>query len=418
MALWIAQICSVLAIHVVNFTLVIKIFQVTNSAFMISLLMVAISLPGIIWVPVAGALADRLDRRKILLVANIIQALTTLGYILWLQNIWALLAVAFINSIIAQTYSPTEGATLPTLVGQEDLIGANSLFTMTLYGGFILGYTMAGPIVILGGLNFPFYISSAFLIIAALATLFLPPDSGKKTLSIQVAKAFDELKTDIGHGINYIRRSPKVLFPALRFTFALTLLYVALVIFPSFAQKELGIEISDLSHVLIGPLGIGLILGTFVTGSFIKKFKGHVTVNIGLVLAGVSLISVTYYQHLKVLEKFIPFHGLSIGLLPIASFLIIFAGIGAALILIPTQTEIQSAVQSRFLGRVWGTIYLASNVINVPLVLLAGTLVDLISPKIIVIIMATIVIVFGVKNWIFYLLDKYLNITEIVLPRS
>ncbi len=63
--IWISQIFSQLTINIMNFVLLIKLFEVTGSAISTSMLWVAYSLPAILIGPVASALTDMWDKRKI-----------------------------------------------------------------------------------------------------------------------------------------------------------------------------------------------------------------------------------------------------------------------------------------------------------------------------------------------------------------
>jgi len=406
LALWISQAFSVFAVHLINFTLVILIFDLSESAIMIGLLMVAISAPSVLLVAIAGAVSDRWNRQKILVTTNIIQAIAILGYFLVFDSIGGLLFVALINSSIAQFYIPTEAATLPTLVKDRELISANNLFTTTLYGGFIVGYAFAGPLVILFGKTFPFLLAALMLFCAALATTFLPSDEQQKESEINIKKAVRDIVSDIKEGVVYIKKNKKVFFPTLRFAFSITLLYIFLVLFPPYAKSVLGIGISDLSHIIIWPAGSGLLVASFLVESLTKKFGKSVMINFGLFICSAAMLLMSFYSNIAVFEKFFSFGSTEIGLLPIASILAFFLGFGATYILIPTQTQLQQATEGRLLGRVYSSIFLIANIANVPIVLFTGTLIDLLSAKIIVLILSILLLFISIKNCLISLWQK------------
>src|SRR4030043_2133071 len=79
--LWSSQILSQLSINVMNFLLLIKLFSETGSTIATSLLWVAWAVPAIVIGPFAAASVDIVERRKILIISNILQALTILFYV-------------------------------------------------------------------------------------------------------------------------------------------------------------------------------------------------------------------------------------------------------------------------------------------------------------------------------------------------
>ena len=78
--LWVSQVLSQLTINIMNFLLLIRIFEHTGSAIATSLLLVAYALPAAIIGPFAAASADLADRRKILMIANLAQSAAVFAY--------------------------------------------------------------------------------------------------------------------------------------------------------------------------------------------------------------------------------------------------------------------------------------------------------------------------------------------------
>ena len=98
--IWTSQILSQLAINIINFILLIKLFGQTGSAISVSLLWVTYALPAILIGPVASTFVDMVDIRKVLMITNILQAVTIL--LLALANgttIFILYEVVFIYSL-------------------------------------------------------------------------------------------------------------------------------------------------------------------------------------------------------------------------------------------------------------------------------------------------------------------------------
>src|SRR3989344_2967945 len=79
---WFSQILSQLTINIVTFLLITTLFSQTGSAIATSLLWISFAIPAIVLGPFAAATVDMVDKRKLLMATNFLQALTVLGYAL------------------------------------------------------------------------------------------------------------------------------------------------------------------------------------------------------------------------------------------------------------------------------------------------------------------------------------------------
>jgi len=124
--------------------------DVTHSRFLVSLVLVSMTIPGLLVSPVAGSFADRFDRRKILIVVSMLQALAAL--LLLLQStvgIWVTFASQCAIAALAAFVGPCTSAAVPNITdNEEDLRRTNALFGSTwgimLAVGAALGGVFAG----------------------------------------------------------------------------------------------------------------------------------------------------------------------------------------------------------------------------------------------------------------------------------
>src|SRR3990170_5908890 len=132
---WLSQILSQLIISIMNFLLLIRLFAVTGSPIATSLLWVAYALPAILIGPFAAASVDLVDKRKVLMITNLLQSGTIFGYALIHETKFFLLyGVAFTYSLLNQFYVPAEAASIPSVVPKKHLPFANGLFFGTTEG--------------------------------------------------------------------------------------------------------------------------------------------------------------------------------------------------------------------------------------------------------------------------------------------
>ena len=170
--------------------------------------------PNFLLGPIAGVLADRLDRRKIQIVCNILAAVVVLGFlpaggagvVLWIY-ILTLLQVS-----ISAFYEPARQAILPNLVAKEDLLTANALYSVTWSAMFALGSMAGGLTLAFFGWEVAILIDAASYLVAALILLRIQyrekpirhPREGKGGW-----KRLTGIE-DMIEGLRYIRSEPPV----------------------------------------------------------------------------------------------------------------------------------------------------------------------------------------------------------------
>ena len=126
---WVAGLISLTGDWLLFVAVPLAVYQLTGSTAATAGAVAARVLPRLALGSVAGVFVDRWDRRRTMLVANVLLGLCLLPLLLvrsaeWL---WLLYLVSFAQSILAQFLGPAEGALLPRLVAEADLVPANAL---------------------------------------------------------------------------------------------------------------------------------------------------------------------------------------------------------------------------------------------------------------------------------------------------
>ena len=175
--LWAAQIISQTNMNAANYGLITLIATETRSLTATAGAIVAFSLPALLIGAPAGVLVDRLDRRGVLLVSNILRGLASLAFVgFLLLDRTALLPIyllTFFISMVGQFFGPAEGAAIPKLVKPKSLMNALALFNITFTISQALGLIIIGPLILLTVPLLPRPISqypaeTLFMMIAAL----------------------------------------------------------------------------------------------------------------------------------------------------------------------------------------------------------------------------------------------------------
>jgi predicted MFS family arabinose efflux permease len=142
----------------------------TNSRFLVSLVLVSMTIPGLFMSPIAGSFADRFDRRRILVVVSSLQALSAALMLLHSSvGIWILFVAQCSIAGLASFVSPATGAAIPNLVSNEDdLRKANALFGSTWGIMLAVGAALGGVFASVFGRNAAFMADIVSFIVAAI----------------------------------------------------------------------------------------------------------------------------------------------------------------------------------------------------------------------------------------------------------
>jgi Na+/melibiose symporter-like transporter len=153
--LWIAGFISESGDWVLLVALPVFVYQLTGSAAATATTFVVALLPGLALSPVSGVLADRADRRTLMLAISLAQAVALLP-LLAVHDAGDLLivnAVTAVQAALAAVFEPAKNALLPTLVAREDLTAANGLVGLNGNLARLLGASLGG--VLLGFTGLP-----------------------------------------------------------------------------------------------------------------------------------------------------------------------------------------------------------------------------------------------------------------------
>ena len=176
--LWGSQKLSQVAQNLLNFALIIRVFELAQHTrfanVSVALLVLSFGVPSIFFAAAAGIYVDHWNRKKVLIVANIVRAVLVLGYLFFEQNLIMVLLLSFLISTATQFFAPAEAASIPVLVGERQLLKANSLFIFTMYASFIFGYSGSAPVIAWFGPHGPYIVTAVMFGLATMLVTALP----------------------------------------------------------------------------------------------------------------------------------------------------------------------------------------------------------------------------------------------------
>ena len=156
--LWTGQLVSTMGTALSSIAASIYIYQKTNSALSVGLMLMATAAPSLLVGLFAGVFVDRYDRKKIMITADILRALLILlvPVLVPLNVIW-LYVIVMLTSAIGQFFDPAHESVLPEVASDEELAAANSLIAISSFGSTAVGFAAAGLIASAANINWAFY---------------------------------------------------------------------------------------------------------------------------------------------------------------------------------------------------------------------------------------------------------------------
>ena len=352
------------------------LYDLTNSSVLLGALNGLRALPFLIFGPIAGVAADRMDRRGLLLSNQYVLLLTTLGMgglvaSGWLE-VWHLFLFTFITGIAWSFSDPARQSLVPNVVPKEDLMNAVALHSSGFNLMKVVGPSVGGLLIAWFGAADNFFVQSAAYL-GVLVTIYLmhvppTPDVARRS----------SMSANLREGLSYVWASPIVL--ALMITALVPRIFAVpyQTLMPVFQKDVLGVGPEGLGMMLAAP-GVGAVLSTLMLASVAHTLrrKGLLLLG-GLILLGIFLILFSQAT------SFWPAIGLLVGV-----------GACQVLFMATTNTMLQLIVPDALRGRVM-SIYMLDRGLMPVGALMAGVTAHFIGAPATVWMMGSVVILLAV----------------------
>ncbi len=384
-SLWVNQVCLQFSYHMVNFTLLLSVWKLTESTTATSLLVLSLTLPAILFGIVAGLVADSFDRRSVMLITDACLLATLVLFVSLPPTITILLLLAFVTSSVTQFFMPAEASAIPALVEKKGLLIAQSLFSLTLNASFLLGYALAGPIVVLLGMQAPFYGAIAAVAVGLWSVSRLP---ALKTAEQHrgAGSLAERVRRELSEGYRFIRAHRFVSVPIGVLTVAQALVGVIGSLMPGFMEQVVRVPSTSASFLVMLPTGLGMVGGSLLAKRLSEVWARRVIVARSIQAAGILLTLMAIAPGILTFiagGRFV--HSVAGSLnqaftVGTGLFLLsILLGLAAVLTQIIALTVLQENTPTQIKGRVFATLNMAISGLAIVPVLFAGKLADLLG---------------------------------------
>jgi MFS family permease len=267
------------------------IFEETDSSLFVGLATFAAMGPQFIVPPVIGVLADRIDRRTILLWAytvNFLQAVALFAFAAGgMLSVGLLVVFSLINGTARAAQLPTSQAMAASLVPRESLLQALSLNASTQHGSRLIGPGLVTPLLSIAGAPAAFALCVLLYGAGLVQIRSLTPRKPAQVSS-------ESLLTNFMSGLSYVYMRPVLRFMIILAIFhcALTMAFESLL--PAFVHEDLHMHTSGFGTLMLG-VGVGsFISSVLISGVHTSRARGNTLIAMGL-LSGIGqvLLSLT-----------------------------------------------------------------------------------------------------------------------------
>ena len=339
--LWLGQVVSQMGDWFDTIALYTIILNLTGSGRDIGLLLVARFVPSFLVGPLSGVVADRFNRRTIMIVSDVLRAIVVLGFLLVRRadQLWIIYLLTVLQLVFSTFFEPAKTAAIPSIVSDRELLAANAISSVTWSAMLTLGAAIGGIVTGLFGTDVSFVLDSlSFLLSAVLiATVRIPKRPARQKKKLNVSRALGI--TETVEGARYVKRRPRVL--------ALLLVKPAwglgggiMTLLGVFGEKifPVGRSAATGIGVLFAARGIGTAVGPILARRISGEGKKRMQFSIGIAF----LIGGVFYIAFGATTSFV--------------FALIVLGIahtGGSILWVFSTVLLQRGVEDNFRGRVF-----------------------------------------------------------------
>jgi MFS family permease len=357
--LWIASVVSYAGDWFNTIASVILVNRYLDSTTAVGLLFVARALPPFLLGPVAGVVADRFNRKTILIVTDLLRFFIVLGFLFVnsTENAWLIYALTIAQFVVSAFFEPARAAILPSLIkGSDELLTANTLSSITWSAMLTLGAALGGLVAGVFGVATAIIVDALTFLFSAIFIWRIQIDARPKRTGEEVSGWRDMID-----GFKYVRFHPR------------TGLTATVKAFTQIGSPDIMIAVYAAQIFLVGEdgaltlgilyaaAGLGAVLGPLVANMFsdesIRMLQNGISVGFVLVAVGWLLFG------------WAP-------ILPIAAAAMLIRHTGGSINWTYSNVVLQMRVPDRFLGRVFALDFALFTLAMAVSVWLSGIILD------------------------------------------
>ncbi len=270
------------------------VYQLTGSAMATGFMFAALTLPQLLFSPLAGVVTDRVNRKRLMILSDLLRAVLMLGYfaVNTADQIWIIYLLAFAESTVSQFFRPAVMAVVPMLTdGEEELKRANALLGASWALGQLAGPALGGILVTTYGPHgAALFDAGTYLVSAALLVFMRVPTRAQTAAKLATLRqAVRQIGDELREGVRVVLNRPtlRVVFAALGI----------LMLSQGIINVLLIVIVKEIWHVgatefgwFVAAEGFGGLVGTALVGALAARLSAKRMIVGGGVIAGLILL--------------------------------------------------------------------------------------------------------------------------------
>ena len=314
----------------------VLVYRLTGSAAILGGIALANAVPMLFLALFGGVIADRVQKKHVIVVGHVASAVASLGIAFSLTtgylsaahegSWWILIAAAVFQGAVMGLIMPSRESLIREIVSAEHLLNAISLNDMGVNSLRLFAPALTGFLIDAFDFAAVYYVMAGTYLLAALFMVFLPHIS-------EIATSKASVLTNIMEGFRYIRRETTIRFVLIFLLLGIVLSQPYILLMPVFCDDILKKGATGMG-ILMSVSGAGAIVGSLILASLPNRKRGLIML-VSTVLLGVSLAAFSLSESW-----------------PVSLGVIVFVGLGQTGLMAVSGTLIQYYVDPKYLSRV------------------------------------------------------------------
>jgi len=392
MLVWFAQLISQSAQNAILFTLLVLVTDLTDGSTFTSILVLSFVIPSVVFGVFSGVLVDLWSKRLILIYTNLIRAAIAVAFLFVHEDVAMLIILSIFLSTSSQLFSTADAVTVPAIVPRDQLISANSMFSMAVTGSQLAGMIFIAPIVLPAfGPDVLFVLAVIMFLVASGCAYLMPPWEGDDTSPDRRLPKWSEFRSAAGEYTKTMRglgRDPVSSLALVQYATGSSLVLLFAVLVPRYMQEVLQVE-PDKAVTVFAPVGVGAIIGLRAIPLMVARLGKNRTVIAGLCGLVLSVVALGLVEPIASLlartENFNPFADDAARIAGLSILVVltgVFAGpmgVAYAWVNAPAQTVLHERAPADQRGRIFAAQVVLANAIGIIPLIVAGSVADILG---------------------------------------
>ena len=289
---WTGETISNFGSSITQFALPLLIFKLTGSAVSLGIGFAMFGVPHLLFGLLIGAWSDRLDRKRLMIVVDLLNAAVLasvpLAAAAGVLSVWWIYAAIFASATLGIFFEASQFAAIPSLVERDELVAANGRIQASFSTATVLGPLVAGALLAVIPIEDLLYVDAATFLVSALTLSLIA-----RPFNTAREAARTSIRADVVEGLRYVLRHPvlrNISAMMALINFVSVTVYAQIVLF---AKHRFAVSDSELG-LLFAADGAGVVVMSLAAGPLRSRFSfGNVALG-ALMLSGLLTLALAY----------------------------------------------------------------------------------------------------------------------------